>query len=183
MRKFPYKAFKTFHCHHLLHMAKSSVSQAVRLTGSLLKTALIWLIFSTSCTLRLPPHSSPLTWRAVESVGVGGASFRQSGPCAPTLWSFVHQQTSDENQAAHRPVHQLSPSVCGSYHRETLTGRAVLAPPYSDACQSLLTLWTQWDVKRLLEHTGDWGWLTTLLFISFTSTPAPCSILRRAGKN
>lgn len=56
MRKFPYKAFKTFHCHHLLHMAKSSVSQAVRLTGSLLKTALIWLIFSTGGFLHIHLH-------------------------------------------------------------------------------------------------------------------------------
>lgn len=55
-----------------------------------------------------------------------------------------------------------------------------IAPPsYSDACQGLLAVWVQWDVKRLQERTGDSGCLTTPLFISFK--PSPFNPVERCG--
>lgn len=92
------------------------------------------------------------------------------------LWTSINAWWKSSCTPAGRPI---KPQCLQCYHRDSNWEIWVVPPSYSDACQGLLTFWMQWVVKRLQEHMGDQGRLTTPLFISFTLSPALCSILWR----
>lgn len=149
---------------------------------NLTNNSLICRFWCSSCISGFTSDYTPLRLWTAESPCVCEASIRTSCGLLHSnsmeLCASINGWRKPSCSPAGFPI---KPRCLQHYQRASNWESGVAPPSYSDACQGLLTFWVQWDVKRLFKRMGDWGWLTTPLFISFTPSTAPRSILQRDG--